>query len=336
MTLLTAVGRTLAGLPSGAPFAVALSAGPDSSMLAVHAAVAAADAGRILHCFHIHHGLQADADEWLIQAHRLAGLLSVSCHTQHVVVRKFGRGLEAAAREARYAALVTLAAQAGVRHVLLAHHQDDQAETVLLRLLRGSGPLGLAAMAPAREEGALTWLRPWLAQPRQRILTCVARFVDQTGWQPVQDPSNTDVHYRRGVLREEVAPLLDRHWPAWRRVLARHADQARDLHIVVEDALQGARRTLDPDPDGLGFSLQAWRQLAPPYQGLVLRDLLARAGVRMPTQVRLDDWLRQLRTVHALGHDRQVTLPHEGGCLTVRRGRVRFERAAADPEPPRG
>ncbi|MGB5806775.1 tRNA lysidine(34) synthetase TilS, partial [Castellaniella sp.] len=147
-SLLRALDTALAALPAGAAVGVALSAGADSAMLALHAAQTARGRGLRLHCFHIHHGLQAEADDWLIQAHRLAGLLRVCCHSRRVTVDVDGRGMEAAARDARYTALAELAAHAGVGHLLLAHHQDDQAETVLLRLLRGTGPLGLAAMRP--------------------------------------------------------------------------------------------------------------------------------------------------------------------------------------------
>src|SRR5690606_36542503 len=91
--LLQATETALAGLPAGAACGVALSAGADSAMLAVHAAYAARRLGLRLHCFHIHHGLQADADDWLIRAHRLAGLLQADCHSRRVAVDIDGRGM---------------------------------------------------------------------------------------------------------------------------------------------------------------------------------------------------------------------------------------------------
>ncbi|MFA7436807.1 tRNA lysidine(34) synthetase TilS [Castellaniella sp.] len=323
-SLLRDIDRALQPLPAGAPLGIALSAGPDSAMLAVHAAQVAHRQGRALHALHIHHGLQADASAWQQQAHDLASLLQISCHSRRVEVTSDGRGLEAAARAARYVALSELAAHAGIGHVLLAHHQDDQAETVLLRLLRGAGPEGLAAMAPVAEHYGLQWLRPWLGQPRSRILACVPLFATATHWHPVQDPSNRQIHYARGALRAELAPVLDRHWPAWRTTLGRHASQAQALRRWAAATSAQDLQTLDPDADGRGFSLAAWRALSAERQVAVLRYWLHAQGLRMPTAARLKDWLHQLRTVHALGHDRQVTLPHEGRTLKVLRGRVRI------------
>ncbi len=320
--LLRALDAALAALPAGSAIGVALSAGADSAMLALHAAHAARRLGRRLHCFHIHHGLQAGADDWLAQAHRLAGLLGADCHSRRVAVDVDGRGMEAAARDARYAALAGLAAHAGIGHLLLAHHQDDQAETVLLRLLRGTGPLGLAAMRPVTERGGLVWVRPWLDQPRSAILDCARRFEALSGWRPVGDPSNDDGRYARAALRTGLAPVLDARWPAWRRTLARHAGQARELSDWVDEAARADWPGLDPSPDGREFSLAAWRALPAPRQAAALRHWLHALDLRMPTEARLRDWLRQLREVHALGHDRDLRLRHEDAWIVVRRGRV--------------
>ncbi|CAM5223214.1 tRNA(Ile)-lysidine synthase OS=Castellaniella defragrans OX=75697 GN=tilS PE=3 SV=1 [Castellaniella defragrans] len=320
--LLRAVRASVSDLPAAAPIGVALSAGADSAMLALHAAQVARELGLMLHCFHIHHGLQADADAWLAQAHRLATLLEVSCHSRRVRVESAGRGVEAAARAARYAALTALAHQAGISHLLLAHHQDDQAETVLLRLLRGAGPLGLGAMAPLSPRDGLVYHRPWLQQPRTRILACARRFAASTGWHPVQDPSNLDLHYARGIVRAELAPVLDAHWPAWRQALGRHARQAQELSQWLSETAQQEWRLLDPSADGRSFSLAAWRDLPAAHQAAILRHWLQTLGMRMPTEARLQAWLRQLRGVHALGHDRAVRLRHEGVWIVVRRGRV--------------
>jgi tRNA(Ile)-lysidine synthase len=317
-----ALDAALAARPSGSIIGVALSAGADSAMLALHAASAARRLGLRLHCFHIHHGLQAEADDWRDHAHRLATLLGAECHSRRVAVGVDGRGMEAAARDVRYAALADLAAHAGAGHLLLAHHQDDQAETVLLRLLRGTGPLGLAAMRPVTERAGLVWIRPWLDQPRSAILDCARRFEALSGWRPVDDPSNADVRYARAALREGLAPVLDARWPAWRRTLARHAAQARDLSDWVAETARADWTGLDPGPDGRSFSLAAWRALPQTRQAPVLRHWLLGLGLRMPTEARLRAWLRSLREVHALGHDRDLRLLHEDVWIVVRRGRV--------------
>lgn len=304
-------------------FAVALSGGPDSAMLAVHAAQLAAAAGRVMHCFHIHHGLQHVADDWRTHAHRLASQLGVSCHSLRVEVDLGqGDGVESAARTARYAGLARLAKQTGVRRIWLAHHQDDQAETVLLRLLRGAGPLGLAAMAPSSSRDGILYLRPWIEVPRARIVAAATAYARHTGWTPVEDPTNHDPKYTRSALRTRLAPVLDERWQGWQGVLARHARQSRELAGLVEDLVLEDWQHIEPAPDGLSFSLAAWRTLADVRQALILRHWLARNGLRAPTEARLAELMRQLRGLHALGHDRSMRLKHASAWITCVRGRV--------------
>uniref|UniRef100_UPI0033414052 tRNA lysidine(34) synthetase TilS n=1 Tax=Castellaniella defragrans TaxID=75697 RepID=UPI0033414052 len=304
------------------PIAVALSGGADSAMLALHAARAASEAGRPLHVFHIHHGLQADADHWQAHVHRLAAHLDVSCHSLRVEVSIRGDGMESAARDARYGAFVRLAALTGVNTILLAHHRDDQAETVLLRLLRGAGPLALAAMAPEITRDGLRYLRPWLAVPRARILRCADRYGEHSGWRPVDDPSNADSRYTRAALRQRLAPVLDERWPGWRDILARHARQGRELAQLVDETVRMDWAGLDPAPDDMDFSLAAWRLLSPARQAQALRHWLGLHGLRPPSAARLDELMRQLRGLHALGHDRHMRLRHDGRWIACVRGRV--------------
>ncbi len=302
--------------------AVALSGGADSAMLALHAARAARETGCELHALHVHHGLQRDADAWQQHAHRLAAQLGISCHGLRVEVAIQGDGMESAARDARYGAFARLAAIAGLDTILLAHHRDDQAETVLLRLLRGAGPLALAAMAPETTRDGLRYLRPWLAVPRARILDCADRYGRRSGWRPVRDPSNLDPRYTRGALRERLVPALDDRWPAWQDILVRHARQARELSQWVEETVRDDWARLDPAPDDTDFSLAAWRRLPPARQAQVLRHWLRLHGLRAPTAARLEELMRQLRRLHALGHDRAMHLRHDGRDIRCVRGRV--------------
>ncbi|HUH40849.1 MAG TPA: tRNA lysidine(34) synthetase TilS [Castellaniella sp.] len=308
-----------------APLAMAVSGGADSAMLAVHAARAADQFGHPLHIFHIHHGLQADADQWQSHVHRLAATLRISCHSLRVRVSIQGDGMESAARDARYAALGQLARQLGVGTVLLAHHRDDQAETLLLRLLRGAGPLALGAMAPTLSRDGVHYRRPWLGQPRSRILDSARRFGERSGWWPVVDPSNQDPRYTRAALREALAPVLDQGWPAWRDILGRHAGQARELGQLMNEFARADWAGLDPGPNDQDFSLVAWRLLPPARQAHVLRHWLRLHGLRAPSAGRLDELMRQLRGLHALGHDRQMRLAHDGYWIRCVRGRVVLE-----------
>lgn len=173
--------------------AVAVSGGADSAMLALHAAAIAREQGIDLLLFHVHHGLQDAADAWSEQTRALARLLGLPAHEARVTVAEgAGKGIEAAARDARYRALAGLAREHGAPLVLLAHHRGDQAETVLLRLLRGTGLAGMAAMAPLSRRDEVDYLRPWLDQDRDDILRACAAFEAATGWRAVQDPTNSD------------------------------------------------------------------------------------------------------------------------------------------------
>ncbi len=310
--------------------AVAVSGGPDSAMLAVTLAAIGHACGRLPHLLHIHHGLQKQADAWRERVHELGLILDLPCHSRRVRVEtQGGLGLEAAARHARHAALRDMMDTLRLRFLVLAHHRDDQAETVLLRLLRGSGPTGLAAMAPVSERDGIVLLRPWLDVDRLDILQQLQRFQMRTGWLAVHDPSNYQDSFTRSALRERLAPVLDQRWPGWQRILARHARLAAQSAELLDAVARADFEQLQPDAGDDSFSLAAWRGLAPVRQAQVLRYWLAQAGLRAPTAARLDALMRQLRGLHALGHDRAMRLRHAGRWIVCRRGRVRLEAADA-------
>ena len=328
--LLGAIAHALQNVPPmPGHLAVGVSGGADSAMLAVHAAQVAHAQGLSLVCFHIHHGLQEYADRWQSHVHALARLLHVPCVSLRVQVGHVGRdGIEAAARNARYRAFTELAETYGVHHVLLAHHLDDQAETVLLRLLRGAGPAALAAMAPLSVRDGLHYVRPWLDQPRSRILSCADAFERLTGWAPVQDPSNADERYTRSALRTRLVPHLNQRWAGWQNVLARHARQSRDVAALLDQLAESDFAQLQPDAGNESFSLNAWRGLGPERQALAIRYWLGLLGLPMPSQARLDDWMRQLRGLHQGGSDRNMQARHAGVVIRCHGGRVRVQRTA--------
>ncbi len=310
-------------LPGARRLGVGLSGGPDSAMLAVHAADHAWRHGLSLHCLHVHHGLQSDAGQWRDRARDLAGRLGADWRERRVDVDfSLGDGTESAARTARYAALIEMSQQLELDAVLLAHHRDDQAETVLMRLLRGAGPQGLAAMRPATRRGGVTFLRPWLEMPRSRILDAAARYAQAHGWQAVQDPTNVHDGYTRGAVRTRLAPQLDQRWPGWQAILARHARQSAEVAELLAEVAAQDFAGLEPGEDGLSFSLAAWRGLSLARQAQVLRHWLARAGLRMPSDARLNELMRQMRQLHALGHDRGLQLRHDGWTIRCVRGRM--------------
>ncbi len=315
--------KALGSLAPQAPIAVALSGGADSVALALIAAELCADTKRSLYLFHVHHGLMAAADAWVAHLQQFSHDLNIPLHVRHVQVDlAAGLGIEGAARDARYRALAQLCHEHGVTALLLAHHRQDQAETVLLRLLRGSGVSGLAAMRADVQRGGMRLLRPWLEVQRAELLSVAQAYEQRTGWAAVQDPSNTDPKYARGALRSALAPVLNTYWPAWCQTLVRHAKQASEANEVLAEVAALDLAALDVKPEDQSFSLLAWRSLSAARQALVVRHWLQEQGVAMPGERRLAELLRQLRQLHALGHDRELLWQH--GSMTVRckQGRV--------------
>lgn len=213
---------------------VGYSGGLDSSVLLHRLAAEPAIRARGLRAVHIHHGLQAAAEEWAAHCRRQAQALGLAFEQVSVVVdRSGGRGLEASAREARYAALEARMAPGEV--LATAHHLDDQAETFLLRALRASGPGGLGAMRPLRRFGAGWHWRPLLALPREVLLAYArARGLD---W--IEDPSNARPDPERNFLRLQVLPLLRARWPQASAALARSAQLCAeaDALLAQEDTI---------------------------------------------------------------------------------------------------
>jgi tRNA(Ile)-lysidine synthase len=321
--LSTLLKTALSVLAPQEPVAAALSGGADSVALALVAAEHCASTARPLFFFHVHHGLMSQADVWVEHLQNFAQDLNVPLHVRHVQVDlAAGLGVEGAARDARYTALAQLCLEHGVAALLLAHHRQDQAETVLLRLLRGSGVAGLAAMQSEVQREGMRLLRPWLDVDRAELLAVAHAYEQRTGWAAVQDPSNTDPKYARGALRRALAPVLNTYFPAWRQTLVRHARQAREVNEVLAEVAALDLAALEVNPEDQSFSLLRWRALSPARQALVVRHWLQGHGVAMPGERRLADLLRQLRQLHALGHDRELLWQHGTVAVRCTQGRV--------------
>lgn len=325
-TLIRPVQALLESTGAKDRLAVALSGGPDSSALAVCTVQLARRAGLSVRLFHIHHGLLPDADLWLDRVRHLSELLKLELVEQRVTVdRGSGLGMEAAARLARHEALETLATAHDVQAVLFAHHRQDQAETVLQRLFRGAGVAGLAAMRPAVKKDTCWWLRPWLNVPRRSILECMHQFERQTGWRPIQDPTNLDPSLARGMIRAELADVIERHWPGWVANLARHAEQAAQAQaLLLSYGRMLLEQVADQPPAGT-LDLARWRSLEASQQALVLRTWLTDRGLQMPTERRLAELCRQLNQVHAMGHDRALRWQTKGGEIRCVRSKIHLQ-----------
>ena len=260
-----------------APLCVAFSGGPDSTAL-LHALAQLPEArSRGLRALHVDHGLQPPSVAWARHCAHFCTTLAIPCTVLPVQVRPGdGDGLEAAARDARYAAL---AAQLGAGEwLVLAHHRDDQAETVLLKLLRGAGPEGLGGMRELRTFGRGQLWRPLLDVPRQLLLDYVAT------WQlpSIDDPSNRDTHLARNLLRHDILPRLLQHWPQAVQSIVHSAALSRAAADTLQTHWLAALDTLrDPATDSLRVA--DWLALAPALRDPLLDHWLHQRGLRAPT-----------------------------------------------------
>lgn len=229
---------------SPAPLLVGLSGGLDSTVLLHALAQDAQVRATGLRAVHVHHGLQSAATEWALQCTALCDALSIDLRVVEVQVdRNGGEGLEAAARKVRYAAFENAMREGDA--LVTAHHRDDQAETFLLRALRGSGPDGLAAMRPVRRFARGTHWRPLLEIARGELL----EYAQHHRLQWLEDPSNADLHHDRNFLRQRILPLLRERWPQVDAAFSRSAVLSADAVELLADedarALAMAS-TLDP------------------------------------------------------------------------------------------
>lgn len=238
--LYAALAQALSGVDAAPALHVAFSGGLDSTVL-LHLLVALSRRQPLppIHAIHVHHGLQATADAWPDHCRQACTALGVPLRVERVQVRS-GASLEEAARQARYAAFTQVVGPG--EWLLVAQHRDDQAETLLFRLLRGAGVRGLAAMAPRRALGQGSLLRPLLGVSR----SVLEGYAQRHGLNWVEDPSNQDAHYARNFLRGHVLPLLQTRWPQTQASLARsaaHLAEAQQLldELAIED-LATARR----------------------------------------------------------------------------------------------
>jgi tRNA(Ile)-lysidine synthase len=276
-----------------------------------------------LSAVHVDHGISPHAAAWRARCASLCTALDVPLTAVAVVVsRASGEGLEAAARAARYAVFRAQNADA----VVLAHHADDQAETVLLQLLRGSGVAGLAAMPLERVLDAHTGLR--LVRP---LLHCSRAQIEAhararaLAW--VEDESNRDPTLERNFLRHTVLPLLAQRYPACCDTLGRVAENLGDAQRLLEAlAAQDAGR---PALDGR-LDLRALRGLDSARRRNLLRWFLRANGLIAPGRERLEDALRQLLGARA---DAQPSIELGRACLRRHRGWLQLE-AARPPAPP--
>ena len=271
----------------GQTLLAAFSGGLDSRVLLELLAELRDSMGFGLRAMHVHHGLSPNADDWAGFCSTTCASLNVPLQIVHVEVpRNNGLGLEAAARNERYDALM----QEPADYILLAHHQDDQAETLLLQLLRGAGAKGLSGMAMHDEARKL--LRPFLDISRAELVA----FAKQRGLQWIEDESNHDVGYDRNYCRHHILPVLEQRFPAAKQTLARSAAHIAEASQLLDELaeIDAAQYLKDQQLDlaGLaGMSEARARNL--------LRWWLSSHRQVMPNSHRLQEMLRQLLNAKA-------------------------------------
>ena len=302
--------------------AVALSGGLDSVVLLDTICKSqAANQNREIYAFHIHHGLQKPADDWLIFCERLAKKYKIHFDFRLLHLNTKEGNVEARARAARYEALADLCEEYGIEDLLLAHHQNDQAETVLLQLLRGAGVAGLSGMSVHKHIQAgprpLMLKRPLLDQSRAEL----EAYAKQHKLKWIEDPSNQDRKYRRNAIRKDVIPKLEKIQPEAVANLARSASLLSDAQALLDRlALQ----------DGKGILIKDCLQLKPllglyksdlPAANNVLRYWLKMNELSMPSQERLNSWWRDLVAVKV---DSQLEWTHDGMAIRLWRDQLQL------------
>ncbi len=272
--------------------AIAFSGGLDSTVLLD--ALARRAAPERLVAVHVAHGLQPAADAWPEHCAEQARARGVRFH--NVVLEGApprGESVEAWARRARYAALADAARGCGASVLVTAHHEDDQLETLLMRLARGAGPDGFTGIAPQRAIDGLSLVRPLLEVPRRTL----AAYAQARGLSWVNDPSNDHDRFLRNALRRRVLPVFEAVAPSLRQSLPRAAAHWRDARALLAEVAQADIAAADDGEGGLRCS--ALRALTPARRAWALRAWWCapdgpRAPVAPPTTRQLDELQRTL------------------------------------------
>jgi tRNA(Ile)-lysidine synthase len=285
----------LQGLKPPLPLAVAYSGGADSTAL-LHAC-AITWPGQV-RAIHIHHGLQAAADDFARHCQAVCDGLGVPLHLVKVDAgHASGESPEDAARKARYTALADAATSLGAKAVLLAQHADDQVETVLLAMSRGAGLPGLAAMPARFERHGVRFERPLLGVSGAAIRAWLAAenipYID--------DPTNADTAFTRNRIRHELMPAIEKAFPQFRETFARSARHAAQAHELLTAIAADDLAQVGNPP-----RIEALRQLTRARQANVLRHWLRIAHEAAPSAAQMEELLDQIAACATRGHSIRI------------------------------
>jgi len=305
-----------------APLAVAFSGGLDSTVL-LHATIKA-HGKKNVYAFHVHHGIQKEADQW--QAHCKAVAKKFGCHfdTQNVKHNK-PSNIESQARNLRYEALTQMCQAHKIQDLLLAHHLDDQAETVLIQLMRGAGLPGLSAMPQVKSRELIHLWRPFLNM-RRKDLEIYAKE-HQLTW--IEDPSNQDESYRRNAIRKSIMPTLEKFQAGAIENLSRSAkhlseaqellNQLADIDLGLMEAKEGLSKT----------NLIRLYKTSQARASNALRRWLSKNGLAYPSEERLTAWWSELQQTRP---DSQLQWDHDQQVIRLWRGHLTIPQDSSSPE----
>jgi tRNA(Ile)-lysidine synthase len=302
--------------------AVAFSGGLDSTVL-LHATIKA-HGKKNVHAFHVHHGIQKEADQW--QAHCKAVSKKFGCHfdTQNVKLNK-PSNIESQARNLRYEALNQMCQAHKIQDLLLAHHLDDQAETVLIQLMRGAGLPGLSAMPQVKSKELIHLWRPFLNM-RRKDLEIYAKE-HQLTW--IEDPSNQDESYRRNAIRKTILPTLEKFQEGAIENLSRSAkhlgeaqellNQLADIDLGLIEAKEGLSKT----------NLIRLYKTSQARATNALRRWLSKNGLAYPSEERLTAWWSELQQTRP---DSQLQWDHDQQVIRLWRGHLTITQDSSSTE----
>ena len=301
----------VASLPAsqGDRVVLGLSGGLDSVVLLHILRDLSIQVGFSLSCVHVHHGISRNAGCWAKFCEDLCNSLDVPILVEQVDISPHLEfGLEAAARIARYEVFGRVNADL----LVLAHHRDDQAETLLLQLLRGAGVKGLSAMGEATSCGKGGLVRPLLRASRREI----EEYAKSRNLSWVDDESNQDPRFDRNFLRHEVLPLIANRYPSCRETLARASAHFREACELMEDL---ARIDASGAIEAGRLKMDALAGISRARAKNLMRHYLGSIGVRMPSAARIEEMLKQLKTARP---DASIAIRHDGMEMRCYRGWV--------------
>jgi tRNA(Ile)-lysidine synthase len=279
--------KRLQGLTESSRFLVAYSGGLDSHVL-LHALanLPQAHSHFEIRAIHVHDGLSTQADAWADHCLNTCRQLNIELSIQKAVLTNLNKkSIEEVAREVRYQIFAEVLRDNEA--LMTAHHQNDQAETLLLQLFRGAGPKGLAAMPEAVQFGKGYLLRPLLRFSRDDI----KQYALQHGLQWVEDDSNTNLRFDRNYIRHHVFPVVKERWPSAAETVARAAQHCANADFLLEQ-LAAADLTICLNPHFNALSIPALLQLNDIRQRNVIRYWLRLLNLPVPSSVKLNELTR--------------------------------------------